>query len=108
MGVGRSAVSNLLNGNAALSADMAARLQKTFKFPLHDLMEMHARYDAAKAMQKERPTNTKAYVPPFLAIKANDIEGWVSHNLAARSRLAVFLRTLVHSTGSELTKVDFP
>ena len=47
-------------------------------------------------------------MPPFLAIKANDIEGWVSHNIPARSRLAVFLRTLVHSTGGGLTKVDFP
>ena len=107
-GVGRPALSNLLNGNAALSADMAARLEKAFKYPLKDLMEMQARYDAAQAKLKDAPANTKAYVPPFLAIKANDIEGWVSHNIPARSRLAVFLRTLVHSTGSGLTKVDFP
>ncbi|MFZ1150903.1 MAG: helix-turn-helix domain-containing protein, partial [Xanthobacteraceae bacterium] len=108
MGVGRPALSNLLNGNAALSAEMAARLEKAFKYPLKDLMQMQARYDAAQAKQKDPPADTKAYVPPFLAIKANDIEGWVSHNIPARSRLAVFLRTLVHSTGSGLTKVDFP
>jgi len=70
----RELVSNLLNGNAALSADMAARLEKTFKYPLKDLMEMQARYDAAKAKQKDAPADTRAYVPPFLAIKANDIE----------------------------------
>jgi addiction module HigA family antidote len=108
MGVGRPALSNLVNGNAALSADMAARLEKAFNYPLKDLMEMQARYEAAQAKQKDAPADTKAYVPPFLAIKANDIEGWVSHNIPARSRLAVFLRTLVHSTGSGLTKVDFP
>src|SRR5271169_4658937 len=108
MGVGRPALSNLLNGNAALSAEMAARLEKAFKYPLKDLMQMQARYDAAQAKQKDPPADTKAYVPPFLAIKANDIERWVSHNIAARSRLAVFLRTLAHSTGSGLTKVDFP
>jgi addiction module HigA family antidote len=108
MGVGRPALSNLLNGNAALSADMAARLEKAFNYPLKDLMEMQARYDAAQAKQKNAPADTKAYVPPFLAIKANNIEGWVSHNIPARSRLAVFLRTLVHSTGSALAKVDFP
>ena len=35
MGVGRPALSNLLNGNASLSADMAMRLEKAFnKFPL--------------------------------------------------------------------------
>jgi addiction module HigA family antidote len=108
VGVGRPALSNLLNGNAALSADMAARLETAFKYPRKDLMEMQARYDAAQAKEKKAPANAKAYVPPFLAIKANDIEGWVSHNIPARSRLAVFLRTLVHSTGSGLTKVDFP
>jgi addiction module HigA family antidote len=108
IGVGRPALSNLLNGNAALSADMAARLEKAFKYPLKNLMDMQARYDAAQARQKDAPADTKAYVPPFLAIKANDIEAWVSHNILARSRLAVFLRTLTYSTGSGLTKVDFP
>ncbi|HML06616.1 MAG TPA: HigA family addiction module antitoxin [Xanthobacteraceae bacterium] len=109
MGVGRPALSNLLNGNAALSEQMAMRLEKAFKkYTVKDLMEMQARYEAAQAREKAAPSNTKAYVPPFLAIKANDIEGWASHNIPARSRLAVFLRTLVHSTGSGLTKVDFP
>jgi plasmid maintenance system antidote protein VapI len=107
-GVGRPALSNLLNGNTALSAHMAARLEKAFKYPLQDLMKMQARYDAAQAEHKNAPADAKAYVPPFLAIKANDIERWVSHNIRARSRLAVFLRTLVHSTASGLTKVEFP
>jgi len=108
MGVGRPALSNLLNGHAALSADMAARLEKAFQYPRDDLMKMQAWYEAARANQKDAPAETKAYVPPFLAIKANDIERWVSHNIPARSRLAVFLRTLVRSTGSGLTKLDFP
>ena len=108
MAVGRPALSNLLNGNAALSADMAARLARAFNYPLADLMKMQASYDAAQAKQKDTPSDAKPFVPPFLAIKANDIEAWVSHNIPARSRLAVFLRTLVHSTGSGLTKVDFP
>jgi len=108
IGVGRPALSNLLNGNAALSADMAARLEKAFNYPLKDLMEIQARYEAAQAKQKDAPADTRAYVPQFLAIKANDIEEWVSHNIPARSRLAVFLRTLVHSTDKGLTKVDFP
>ncbi|MCA6116556.1 HigA family addiction module antidote protein [Bradyrhizobium sp. WSM 1738] len=109
MGVGRPALSNLLNGNAALSADMAARLEKAFKkFTRKELLDMQAEYDAAQANQKDAPANAMAYVPPFLRIKANNIEGWVSHNIPARSRLAVFLRTLVHSTGRGITKVDFP
>jgi addiction module HigA family antidote len=108
MGVGRPALSNLLNGNAALSVDMAARLEKAFKYPRNELMEMQARYEAAQAKKKHAPAGTKTYVPLFLAIKANDLEQWVSHSIPARTRLSVFLRTLVHSTGSGLTKVDFP
>jgi addiction module HigA family antidote len=108
IGVGRPALSNLLNGRASLSADMAARLERAFKYPRKNLMEMQARYDAAQAKERTAPAETKTYVPPFLTIKANDLEAWVSHNIPARSRLSVFLRTLVHSTGSSLIKVDFP
>jgi addiction module HigA family antidote len=105
MGVGRPALSNLLNGKAALSPSMAARLERAFKYPLKDLMELQAQYETALAEQSAAPLDAKAYVPPFLAIKANAIEDWVSHNIQARSRLAVFLRTLVHSTGIGLKKV---
>lgn len=108
MGVGRPALSNLLNGKAALSAEMAARLEKAFKYPLRDLMDMQSQFEAAQARKKTAPASAMTYVPPFLAIKANTIEDWVAHNIQARSRLAVFLRTLVHSTGVGLTKVDFP
>lgn len=108
IGVGRPALSNLLNGKSALSADMATRLAKAFEYSLKDLMEMQGRYEAAQAGQKIVPADTKSYVPPFLAIQANDIDAWVSHNIRARTRLAVFLRTLVHSTGRGLKKVDFP
>lgn len=109
IGVGRPALSNLLNGNASLSEDMAMRLEKAFrKYSLKDLMAMQAAYEAAQAKQKNKPSDAKAYVPPFLQIKANLIEGWVSHNIPARSRFAVFLRMLVHSTCSGITKADFP
>ena len=109
IGVGRPALSNLLNGNSSLSSDMAARLSKAFKYPIDDLLEMQASYDAAQVKQKETPANAKSYVPPFLEIKANAIQDWVSNNnIAARSRLSVFLRTLINSTGNRLTKVDFP
>lgn len=108
VGVGRPALSNLLNGNAALSADMATRLEKAFSYPREELLEMQAKYDAAQAKGKSAPAETKAYVPPFLGIKANQIEDWIDHNITARTRLSVFLRTLVHSTGIALTRVDFP
>ena len=63
IGVGRPALSNLLNGKVSLTADMATRIEKAFGFPRKDLLEMQAQYDAFKAKQKSVPTNAKAYVP---------------------------------------------
>jgi|AraplaL_Cvi_mTSA_1032052.scaffolds.fasta_scaffold00955_6 addiction module HigA family antidote len=108
IGVGRPALSNLLNGNAALSVEMATRLEKAFNYPRESLLDMQAKYDEAQSRKKNAPAETRAYVPPFLAIKANHIEEWVDHNIQARIRFAVLLRTLVHSTGLALSKVDFP
>jgi addiction module HigA family antidote len=107
LGVGRPALSNLLNGNAALSPDMAARLERAFGVTAQALMDRQAVYDAAQAKANGAPDSTKKYVPDFLSIKAHEIEAWAK-TVAARSRLAVFLRTLVNSTGIGLTQVDFP
>jgi addiction module HigA family antidote len=107
-GVGRPALSNLLNGNAALTAEMAARLEKAFRCSRDDLLKWQAEYEAAKARKKNAPTETLVYVPPFLGIKANQIVEWADHNIGARSRFAVLLRTLVRSTGTGLSKSDFP
>lgn len=107
LGVGRPAVSNFLNGNAAASPDMAARIERAFSIPAQKILDMQAGYDAAKAKSRGVAAKTAAYVPPFLDIKANEIETWGS-TIAARQRFAVFLRTLVNSTGIGLTKVDFP
>ncbi|MDI4662641.1 MULTISPECIES: HigA family addiction module antitoxin [Cobetia] len=108
IGVGRPALSNLLNGKASLSTDMAKRLEKSFNYPSKDLLEMQALYDEQHASSKGAPANTKAFVPPFLSIKANDIEQWSSNNIQARAKLSVLLRTLTHSTNNEITRVDFP
>jgi len=108
MGVGRPALSNLLNGKASLTPEMASRLEKAFKHPREQLLKMQAEFDAVQATKKRAPEETTAYVPPFLAIKANQIEDWSDQNVPARIRLSVLLRTLVHSTGVGLAKVDFP
>lgn len=108
MGVGRPALSNLLNGNAKLSAEMATRLEKAFKYPRTKLLQMQASYEATQAQSKSAPVTTKLYVPPYLGIKANQIEDWCDHNIEARIRVAVLLRTLVHSTDQSLTRADFP
>jgi addiction module HigA family antidote len=108
LGVGRPALSNFLNGKAALSADMAARVERALGIPAQTLLDLQAAHDALAAKAKGSPADAKAYVPPFLAIKANEIESWAAANISARTRLSVFLRTLVNSTGVVLTKVVFP
>jgi addiction module HigA family antidote len=105
--VGRPALSNLLNGNAALSPEMAARIERAFGADARGLLDMQAAYDAVTAKAKGVGATAKTYVPPFMQFKANDIQSWAS-SIKSRTRLAVFLRTLVNSTGIQLTKVDFP
>lgn len=107
LAIGRPALSNFLNGNAAASPDMATRIERAFTIPAQKLLDMQAAYDAAKAKSRGVAARTTTYVPKFLDIKANEIETWGSA-IAARPRFAVFLRTLVNSTGIGLTKVDFP
>lgn len=108
LGVSRPSVSNFLNGKVSATPDMAARVERAFGIAAQDLLDMQAAYDAALAKTKGAPANSKAYVPPFLVFKANDIEAWATPNVSARVRLGVFLRILVHSTGVGLRKVDFP
>lgn len=107
LGVGRPALSNLLNGKAALSPEMAARFERAFQMPAQDLIDRQSAFDAAAAKVGGAPTTAKRYVPPFLAIKASEVEIWAGA-IAARPRLAVLLRTLVNSTGAGLSLVDFP
>ena len=108
LGVSRPGVSNFLNGKVSTTSDMAARIERAFGIPATTLLEMQSAFDAAQAKRKGAPPNTKAYVPPFLRIRANDIQEWADKNIPARSRFAVLLRTLVNSTGQDSSKVDFP
>lgn len=107
IGITRPNVSNFLNGKVSISTEMAVRIERVFNIPAQVLLDMQTAYDAQQAKEKGTPTNTRAYVPPFLAIKAKQLENWANGN-NSRSRLSVFLRILVHSTGHGLTKVDFP
>jgi addiction module HigA family antidote len=108
VGVGRPAFSNFLNGNAAATPEMAARIEVAFGIPKECLLRLQSAYDAEAAKAKGAPSGATPYAVPFLGIKARDIEVWVERNIPARSRLAVLLRTLVNSTGRALNKVDFP
>ncbi len=107
IGISRPGVSNFLNGKVSATDHMASRIEAAFSIPKATLLKMQAEHDAAAATEGA-PAGTKRYVPPFLAIKANEIVAWADHNIPARIRFSVLLRTLVHSTGAGLEQVDFP
>lgn len=52
-GVSRQAMSNLLNGNAGLSADMAIRFEKAFGVKADTLLRMQTSYELAQVRQHE-------------------------------------------------------
>jgi addiction module HigA family antidote len=51
--VTRQAMSNLLNGNSGLSAEMAIRFEKAFGLRAETLVRMQAAYDLAQARAHE-------------------------------------------------------
>lgn len=108
LGVGRPALSNLLNGNSSLSPNMAVKLEKSFGIDRQKLLDIQAAFDRYDRQGEEKRIAARTYVPSFLTIKAGQIEDWAERNIDARHLLAVLLRKLIHSTGHELRQVDFP
>ena len=109
LGVSRPALSNLLNGRSSLSPRMAVRLEKTFGFDRQRLLEIQAADEQHALHEEGRSIAVPAFVPDFLPgkVKAKHIEAW-SENIDSRHTLAILLRKLVHSTGHDLRRVDFP
>lgn len=52
--VSRPALSSLLNGKAALSGDMALRIEKAFGVKMDTLMRMQSAYDIAQTRKREK------------------------------------------------------
>ena len=61
LGVGRPALSNLLNEKASLSPEMALRVEKAFGVKMDTLLRMQARFDAYHMRQREGDIS----VPPY-------------------------------------------
>ena len=109
LGVGRPALSNLLNGRSALSVEMAARLETAFGADRGELLDLQTAFDRDDPRAEERAVATVgAYVPDFLTIEGRRIAAWADGNIEARQLLPVLLRKLIHSTGRDLRRVDFP
>ena len=62
LGVGRPALSNLLNGKAGLSPEMALRIEKAFGPKMDTLLRMQTAYDIAEARDREGDIKVKRYV----------------------------------------------
>ena len=61
LGVHRATLSSLLNGNAALSAEMALRIEKAFDISMDMLLRMQAWYDASQMRARESEVKVKRY-----------------------------------------------
>ena len=61
--VTRPALSALLNGRAALSSEMALRIEKAFGPKMDTLLRMQTAYEIAEARDRERDVKVKRYVP---------------------------------------------
>ena len=64
--VSRPALSNLLNGKADLSGDMALRIEKAFGVKMETLMRMQSSYDIAQTRKREKLIHLRR-VPAFAA-----------------------------------------
>jgi addiction module HigA family antidote len=62
LGVTRPALSALLNGHAALSPDMALRIEKAFGPKMDTLLRMQTAYEIAEARDREGAIKVKRYV----------------------------------------------
>ena len=59
----RATLSDLLHGKAALTPDMALRIEKAFGPDMDHLLRMQLAYDVAKTREHARSIDVKRYVP---------------------------------------------
>ena len=62
--VRRATLSDLLRGKAALTPEMALRIEKAFGPDMDHLLRMQLAYDVAKMRRQARSIAVKRYAPP--------------------------------------------
>lgn len=63
LGVRRATLSDLVNGNAALSPEMALRIEKAFGVSMDTLLRMQAWYDAHAMRARAGEINVRRFEP---------------------------------------------
>ncbi len=69
LGVGRQALSDLVNGRAKLSPEMALRIEKAFGIPMENLLRMQAWQDAIRMRERADEIDVRRYEPHRLKSK---------------------------------------
>jgi antitoxin HigA-1 len=64
LGVRAATLSDLVNGKAALSPEMALRIEKAFDVDMEMLLRMQASYDAHTMRRRADEINVQRYEPP--------------------------------------------
>ena len=67
LGVRRATLSDLVNGNAALSPEMALRMEKAFGISMDTLLRMQAWWDTCAMRDKADTIAVQRYEPPVPA-----------------------------------------
>lgn len=107
LGVGRPALSNLLNGNAKLSRDMALKLERAFGTDANMLIRRQAELEEQAREIASETRSARQLAAGYLKITSSDIASWAD-TISARTHLPVLLRRLVHADTDVGAKVDFP
>lgn len=63
LGVSRQALSNLVNGHARMSTEMAVRLAKAFGSTTETWIRLQAAYDVSQAQEREGEIQVERYQP---------------------------------------------
>ena len=63
LGVSRQALSNLVNGRARVSSEMAIRLAKAFGSTTETWIRLQTAYDIAQALEREDEIEVERYEP---------------------------------------------
>lgn len=93
LGIGRPALSNFLNGKAALSQKMARRLERAFGADREYLLNLQAQYDRRDEAMRTSVVAGR-HAPILIEIKAHRIEAW-ANTIRGREDLPPLLRHLV-------------
>jgi addiction module HigA family antidote len=74
--VRRTTLSDMLHAKAALTAEMALRIEKAFGVDMNHLLRMQLAYDVAKMRTRSRRLAVKRYVPPAAQRPFPQFPGW--------------------------------